>query len=112
MSVPHSHCRYEPESSSNIDGWRFIKIVITQEQIHSMVFILQANYTDGATAAADEFNANFYWVVGVAWSGQRIPTPVNVGFLDRSHNFFIRLPPQLSSRGWVCIVSDPLFLRK
>jgi hypothetical protein len=39
------------------------------------------------------------WVEGVAWSAQRIPTAVNLGFLDRSRYFFIRVSPQLSSRG-------------
>jgi hypothetical protein len=39
--------------------------------------------------------------VGVAWSAQRIPTAVNLGFLDRSRYFFIQVAHQLSSRGWV-----------
>jgi hypothetical protein len=38
-------------------------------------------------------------VEGVAWSAQRIPTAVNLGFLDRSGYFFIQVAPQLSSRG-------------
>jgi hypothetical protein len=38
---------------------------------------------------------------GVAWSAQRIPTVVNLGFLDRSRYFFLQVVPQLSSRGWV-----------
>jgi hypothetical protein len=55
----------------------------------------QANYSYRATAA---------WcqplrVEGVAWSAQRIPTAVNLGFLDRSRYFFIQVAPQLSSRG-------------
>jgi hypothetical protein len=36
---------------------------------------------------------------GVAWSGQRIPTVANLGFLDRSRYLFFQLAPQLSSRG-------------
>jgi hypothetical protein len=36
---------------------------------------------------------------GVAWSAQRIPTAVNLGFLDCSHCVFIQIAPQLSSRG-------------
>jgi hypothetical protein len=31
-----------------------------------------------------EFSANFLRIEGVAWSAQRIPTAVNLGFLDRS----------------------------
>jgi hypothetical protein len=34
-----------------------------------------------------------------AWSAQRIPTAVNLDFLDRSRYFFIHVAPQLSSRG-------------
>jgi hypothetical protein len=64
----------------------------------------QANYTDRATAALR--------VEGVAWSVQRIPTAVNLGFLNRSRYFFIQVAPQLSSRGWVDTVPDPLLLRK
>jgi hypothetical protein len=35
-------------------------------------------------------------VKGVAWSAQRIPTAVNLGFLDRRRYFFILVAPQLS----------------
>jgi hypothetical protein len=38
-------------------------------------------------------------VEDVAWSEQRIPTAVNLSFLDRSRYFFIPVAPQLSSRG-------------
>jgi hypothetical protein len=37
---------------------------------------------------------------------------VNLGFLDWSRYFFIQVAPQLSSRGWVDPVPDPLLLRK
>jgi hypothetical protein len=37
-------------------------------------------------------------IEGVAWSAQRIPTVVNLGFLDRSSYFFFQVAPQLSSR--------------
>jgi hypothetical protein len=46
-----------------------------------------------------EVSANLLRVEGVAWSEQRIPTAVNLGFLDRSRYFFIQVAPQLSSRG-------------
>jgi hypothetical protein len=49
---------------------------------------------------------------GVARSAQRIPTVVNLGFLDRSRYFFFQVAPKLSSRGWVDHVPDPLLLRK
>jgi hypothetical protein len=49
---------------------------------------------------------------GVAWSAQRIPTAVNLGFLDGSRYFSIQVAPQLSSRCSVDPVPDPLLLRK
>jgi hypothetical protein len=52
----------------------------------------QGNYTDRATCQALR-------VEGAAWSAQRIPTAVNLGFLDGSRYFFIQVAPQLSSRG-------------
>jgi hypothetical protein len=59
-------------------------------------FTPQANYTDRGTAA---------------WSAQRIPTAVYLGFLDR-RLYFLEIAPQLSSRGLVDPVPDPLLLRK
>jgi hypothetical protein len=59
-----------------------------------------------------EVSANILLVEGVAWSAQRIPTAVDHGFLDRSRYFFIQVAAQLTSRGWVDPVPDPLLLRK
>jgi hypothetical protein len=73
---------------------------------------LQANYTDWATAACRRSYCQLLRVDGVVWSAQRIPTAVNLGFLDRSRYFFIQVAPQLSSWGWVDPVRDPLLLRK
>jgi hypothetical protein len=39
------------------------------------------------------------------------PPVLNFGFLDRSR-YFLEIAPQLSSRGWVDPVLDPLLLRK
>jgi hypothetical protein len=61
--------------------------------------IPQANYTDRATAAFRRSWRQLLRVEGVAWSAQRIPTTVNLDFLDRSRYFFIQVTPQLSSRG-------------
>jgi hypothetical protein len=57
-------------------------------------------------------SANFLRIECVAWSAQRIPTVVNLGFLDRSRYFFLQVAPQFSSRGWVDPIPDPLLLRK
>jgi hypothetical protein len=43
-----------------------------------------ANYADRATAACWRSSANFLRIEGVAWSAQRIPPVVRLGFLDRS----------------------------
>jgi hypothetical protein len=58
---------------------------------------------------AAEVSANFSGE-GVTWSAQRIPTDVNLSFLDRSR-YSLEIAPKLSSRGWVDPVPDPL-LRK
>jgi hypothetical protein len=46
--------------------------------------------------------------------GQRSgnPTVINLGFLDRSRDFFFQVAPHLSSWGWVDSARDPLLLRK
>jgi hypothetical protein len=46
-----------------------------------------------------EVSCQLLRIEGVAWSAQRIPTVVNLGFLDRSRYFFLQVAPQLSSRG-------------
>jgi hypothetical protein len=46
-----------------------------------------------------------------AWSTQRITMAVNFGFLERN-SYFLQIAHQLSSRGWVDLVPDPLLLRK
>jgi hypothetical protein len=51
-------------------------------------------------------------IEGVAWSAQRIPPVVSLGFLDRSRYYFFQVASQLSSRGWVDPVPHPLLLRK
>jgi hypothetical protein len=71
-----------------------------------------ANYTDRATAACWRSSANFLRIEGVAWSAQRIPPVVSLGFLDRSRYCFFQVAPQLCSRGWVDPVPDPLLIRK
>jgi hypothetical protein len=47
-----------------------------------------------------------------AWSAQRIPTAVNLGFFRPEPLLSFQVAPQLSSRGWVDHVPDPLLLRK
>jgi hypothetical protein len=56
-------------------------------------------------------NENPTGFTGDSWSAERIPTAVNLSFLDWSRYSFIQVAPQLSSRGWVDPVPDLLLLR-
>jgi hypothetical protein len=50
----------------------------------SVAISLQANYTDWGAVTDGETSAAFLRADCVAWSAQRIPTTVNIGFLGRS----------------------------
>jgi hypothetical protein len=43
----------------------------------------EASYTDQSTAADSVIWGRILRVEGITWSVQRIPTAVNIGFLDR-----------------------------
>jgi hypothetical protein len=45
-------------------------------------FSPQVNYTDQATATCRRSLCQFLRIEGVAWSAQRIPTALNLDFLD------------------------------
>jgi hypothetical protein len=85
--------------------------LLMTKKLNSMAFSPQANYTDRATAACWRSYCQLLRIEGVTWSVQWIPMAVNFGFLDQSRYFSIQVTPQLSSRGWVDPVPDPL-LRK
>jgi hypothetical protein len=59
-------------------------------------FSPQSNYTDRATADYQLSKCQLLRIEGVAWSAQRIPTAVNLGFLDRSRYFSIQVAPHVS----------------
>ena len=59
----------------------------------------RANSTDRAAAAGRRSQCQLLRIEGVTWSAQRVPTAVNLCFLDRSRYFFIQVAPQLTSRG-------------
>jgi hypothetical protein len=50
-----------------------------------MTFSLQANYTARVAAAYRRSYCQLLRVGDVAWSARRIPTAVNLGFLDRHY---------------------------
>jgi hypothetical protein len=68
-------------------------------KLNSMALVRKRTIPTERPPLVGEASANFLRVEGVAWSAQRIPTAVNLGFLDRSRYFFIQVSPQLSSRG-------------
>jgi hypothetical protein len=69
------------ESAVNIKC--ILRCFLQHKELSSVALGPRANYTDRATAAS--------WrslrIEGVAWSAQRIPKVVNLGFLDRSRYF-------------------------
>jgi hypothetical protein len=54
----------------------------------------QANYADRATAACRRSHSQLLRIEGVAWSEQRNPTAVNLGFINWGRYFF-EIAPQL-----------------
>jgi hypothetical protein len=71
--------------AKNRDLWRAIlyKVINLKKKLTKLSDRSpQANYTDRATAACRR-SCQSMRVDGVAWSAQRIPTAVNLGFLDR-----------------------------
>jgi hypothetical protein len=87
----------------------FRSVIIIKTKLHG--FGPQANYTDRATAACRRSLCQLLQIEGVVWSAHRIPTAVNLGFLDQNRYFSIQVAPQLIRR-LVDPVSDPLLLRK
>jgi hypothetical protein len=55
-----------------------------------------------------EVSANFFADRGCHVASMMDPYGGIVGFLDRTHYFFLSVAPQLYSRGWVDPVPDPL----
>jgi hypothetical protein len=51
----------------------------------------RANYTDRETTACWRSYCQLLRIEGVAWSAQRIPTVVNLGFLDEKPNLSFKL---------------------
>jgi hypothetical protein len=78
-----------------------------------VAFSSQANYIDWATAVGRRILAPTFAYRGVT-RGQRgtSPRPLIFGFIDQSRYYFFQVAPQLSSRGWVDSVSDPVLLKK
>jgi hypothetical protein len=102
----------------NVQGIPSVTDLISQlvyaflQKLNSVAVVRKRTIPTERPPLVGEASAKLLRVEDVAWSGQRILTAVNLGFLDRSHHFFIQVVPQLSSRGWVDPVPDPLPLKK
>ena len=81
-------------------------------KLNSVALVRERTIPTEQPPPVGEVSANFSGWRGVTWSAQRVPTVVNLCFLDRSRYLFIQVAPQLTSRGWVDPVRDPLLLRK
>jgi hypothetical protein len=69
------------------------------KKVNSVALVRKRTIPTERPPLVGEVNAQPLRVEGVAWSVQRIPTAVNLGFPDRCRYFFIQVVPQLSSRG-------------
>jgi hypothetical protein len=59
-------------------SWRSLK-----KKLNSVVFVRKRTIPTERPPLVGEVSANFLRQDGVAWSAQRIPMAVNLGFLDR-----------------------------
>jgi hypothetical protein len=84
--------------------WYFIVFI----QTNSMALVCKRTIPTERLMHASEVSANFCGLRGVTWSVQQIPTAVNLAFLDLELLLYIQIAPQLSPRGWVDPIPDPL----
>jgi hypothetical protein len=117
MQFAISHCRVHPLQSCRyvtfkrdnlktcLAGYtrlgKGIQYVMNIKNLNSVTLVRERTIPTERQPLFGEVKANFLRIEGVAWSAQQIPTVVNLGFLDRSRYFFLRVAPQLSSRGRV-----------
>jgi hypothetical protein len=99
----------EPQSQSMLFQSQHVS---AQTELNSVALVRERTIPNERPPLVGEVGANFSRTEAVAWSAQRIPTVVNIGFIDRSRYFSFQVAPQLSSRGSVDPVPDPLLLRK
>jgi hypothetical protein len=69
------------------------------KKLNSVALVSERTIPTERPPLVDEVSANFLLIEGVAWSAQRIPPAVSLGFLGRSRYFFFQVAPQLSSQG-------------
>jgi hypothetical protein len=89
-----------------------VAVMIWYDKLNSLALVRERTIWTKRPPPVGEVSANFCGSRGVTWSAQRIPTAVNLCFLDLEPLLFIQVAPQLTSRDWVDPVPDPLLLRK
>jgi hypothetical protein len=84
---------FDPKDSGSLCS--LVKMIITAMIIIIIIIVIklrgnsqQANYTERATAACRRSQCQHLWIEGVAWTVQRIPTAVNLDFLDPEQLLF------------------------
>jgi hypothetical protein len=84
----------------------------TKKNLNSVAVVRKRTIPTEWPPLVGEVSANVCGQRVLRGLAQRIPTAVNLCFLDRSRYFSIQVALQLSSLGWVDTVPDPLLLRK
>jgi hypothetical protein len=102
--------------SSTVHGTYAEKHLCTQIPVFTLKklrgFGPRANSADRATATCWRILVPTFVDRGCCVVSATDSPVVSLGFLDRSRYCFFPVAPQLSSRGWVDPVPDPLLLRK
>jgi hypothetical protein len=111
-SVPPRACLHSTSSYFTTASFHILSNSLFTKKLNSVALVHERPIPTEGPQLVGELSANFLGIEGVAWSAQRIPTVIILGFLDRSRYFSFQVAPQLSSRGWVDPVTDPLLLRK
>jgi hypothetical protein len=81
-------------------NFRFILLLLYNKtkQTNSVALVRKQTILTERPPRVGEVSANFLRIEVVALSAQRIPTAINLGFLDRIRYFLIQVNPQLSIR--------------
>jgi hypothetical protein len=73
------------ETTDYIIGVPLEKLTFPYFLMNSVALVRKRTIPTERPPLVGEVSANFLWVEGIAWSAQRIPTTVNLGFLDRTY---------------------------
>ena len=72
---------------------------VNKTKLNSVALVRERTIPTERPPPVGEVSANFCGYRSVTWSAQRVPTAVNLCFLDLEPLFFIQVAPQLTSRG-------------